>query len=58
MNLTEVKSKAKEVGVSVGKMKKPDLIRAIQVAEGNTDCFGMPEGSCDQENCCFRNDCL
>ena len=58
MNLTEVKSKAKEVGVSVGKMKKPDLIRAIQVAEGNTDCFETPEGSCDQESCCFRNDCL
>lgn len=58
MNLTEVKSKAKKVGVSAGKMKKPELIRAIQLAEGNTDCFATPEGSCDQENCCFRSDCL
>jgi hypothetical protein len=58
MNLTEVKSKAKEVGVSVSKMKKPELIRAIQLAEGNVDCFGKPEGACDQENCCFRSDCL
>lgn len=58
MNLTEVKNRAREVGVSVGKMKKPDIIRAIQLAEGNVDCFGKVEGSCDQENCCFRNDCL
>ena len=58
MNLTEVKSKAKEVGVSAGKMKKPDLIRAIQLAEGNSDCFGKADGSCDQEGCCFMQDCL
>ena len=58
MNLTEVKSRAKAVGASVSKMKKPDLIRAIQLAEGSTDCFGTPEGSCDQEKCCFRNDCF
>lgn len=58
MNLTDVKNKAKEVGVSVSKKKKHDLIREIQIAEGNDACFGTPEGSCDQENCFFRSDCL
>ena len=58
MNLTEVKNRAREAGVSAGKVKKPDLIRAIQIAEGNSDCFGKAGGSCDQENCCFRSDCL
>ena len=58
MNLTEVKKKAKEVGVSASKLKKLELIRAIQVAEGNTDCFQAADGPCDQEECCFRSDCI
>lgn len=58
MNLNEVKLMANGLGVKVGKMKKPDLIRAIQVAEGNFDCFGKAEGDCDQRDCIFRSDCL
>ncbi|MDT8318148.1 MAG: SAP domain-containing protein [bacterium] len=58
MTLTEVKKMAKNVGVKAGTMKKDELIHAIQLAEGNFDCFGKAEGSCDQEACSFRSDCL
>lgn len=46
------------MGIKVGKMKKGDLIRSIQVEEGNFPCFGTPSNHCDQLECSWRNDCL
>lgn len=41
MTLKQVKEIAKGKGVKVGNMKKKDdIIRTIQRAEGNLDCFG------------------
>jgi hypothetical protein len=34
------------------------LIRSIQRAEGNPDCFRQPQGGCDQLDCTWRNYCL
>jgi hypothetical protein len=34
------------------------LIRSIQRAEGNPDCFGRPPGDCDQLDCKWRKYCL
>ena len=34
------------------------LIRSIQRAEGDPDCFGTAEGYCDQVNCAWRRYCL
>jgi hypothetical protein len=40
-------------------MEKGDLIRAIQRAEGNFDCYGTAtEEECDQEGCLWREDCF
>lgn len=58
MNLAQVKSKAKDMGVKTGTMKKTELIRVIQRTEGNFDCFGTAINYCDQWECCFRDDCL
>ena len=58
MTLNELKQMAKGLGVKPGKLKKSDLIRTIQVAEGNIDCFGKAEDDCDQKDCLFRADCL
>ena len=58
MTLTEIKKMAKNVGVQAGSMKKDQLIHAIQLAEGNFDCFGKAQGGCDQNDCTFRADCL
>lgn len=42
---------------NAAKMRKEDLIHAIQLAEGNADCFGrIPD--CGEHECLFRPDCL
>lgn len=58
MNVQEVREMAKELGVSPGKMKKPELIRSIQAKEGNFPCFQSAADNCDQLSCRWRNDCL
>lgn len=34
------------------------LIRSIQRAEGNPDCFGKANGHCDNMDCAWRKYCL
>ena len=58
MKMAEVRRKAKELGLKIRSMKKPDLIRAIQTAECNTPCFATGRTECDQLACCWREDCL
>ena len=59
MNMTEVRERAKALGITktVG-VKKMDIIRAIQVKEGNFPCFGTAKDYCDQWECSFREDCM
>jgi hypothetical protein len=56
--MTQIKAKAKELGIKPGKMRKAELIREIQKAEGNFECFGTADNSCDQMDCCWREDCI
>ena len=58
MNIAEIKTRAKSMGIKPVRMKKDSLIQAIQVAEGNFDCFGTATDYCDQLECSFRDDCL
>lgn len=58
MRMTEIKEKAKEIGVKSNKINKVDLIRAIQVQEGNSPCFATNREDCDQPECCWKDDCL
>jgi len=58
MKLNEIKEKARTLGINPGKMKKVELIHAIQQAEGNTPCFGTSNGQCVYTNCCFIDDCI
>ena len=59
MTLNEIKDLAKVKGIKAGKMKKEEIIRAIQKAEGNYDCFGSAlSGECSQDDCSWRADCL
>jgi hypothetical protein len=59
MKMQEVREKAKvlELKNTFG-LSKAELIRRIQKAEGNFDCFGTAKDYCDQLDCCFRDDCL
>lgn len=58
MKLEEIKTMAKTLGVAPGKMKKAELIRAIQLAEENPCCFETAQAeSCGQSACLWRRDC-
>jgi len=58
MGMPEIRVKAKALGITPGKMKKADLIHAIQVAEGCMPCFGKSDGQCSYVDCCFMGDCF
>jgi hypothetical protein len=60
LSMIEVKKRAKNLGVLLLKTaKKGEIIRAIQSAEGNSQCFGTGVAkTCGQEKCCWRPDCL
>ena len=58
MKLEEIKAIAKQHDIKVGKLKKAELVRAIQAAEGNDACFETGQASgCGQEGCLWRADC-
>jgi hypothetical protein len=59
MKMQEVREIAKKWNIKTVNMKKTDLIRAIQRAEGNTDCFDTGYADkCGQYNCLWREDCI
>ena len=59
MNLQEVKRIAKTIGVKPGKLSKTNLIKNIQLIEGNFDCFSSAtSGECDQTGCIWKADCF
>ena len=58
MKLEEIKEIARLQGIKAGKLKKAELVRAIQAAEGNAACFGSGQSSeCGQQACLWRPDC-
>ena len=59
MVLKDVKGIARKQGIKTEKMKKDEIIRAIQRSEGNFDCFGTAVSShCSQSDCLWKEDCL
>ena len=57
MIVKEIKIMAKTMGINGARMLKVDLIRAIQVKEGNTPCYQTGIVSCGQTRCCWFRDC-
>ena len=58
MKLEEIKEIAKQHGIKVGKLKKAELVQAIQSAELNDACFETGKAAeCGQEECLWREDC-
>ena len=59
MNLQEIKDFARSRGITPRNLKKQELIRSIQITEGNFGCFATAyDGSCDQQGCLWRKDCF
>ncbi len=58
MKLEEIKEMAKQYNIKAGKLKKADLVRAIQQAENNEVCFetGVAD-NCGQDACLWREVC-
>ncbi len=56
-NLLEIRSMARSLGVSnFTQLRKTELIRAVQKAEGNSPCFQQIT-DCAQNDCLFIKDC-
>ncbi len=58
LNMPEIKTKARALGITPRTMRKAELVHAIQVAEGCTPCFGTSDDQCSHTDCCFIIDCL
>jgi len=60
MKMPEIRKIAKEKGLKADvKMKKVDLVRAIQKHEGNPQCYSTGQAArCAQKaRCCWADDC-
>jgi predicted metal-binding transcription factor (methanogenesis marker protein 9) len=58
MKMEQLREIAKKYHLRSVGVTKAELIRAIQRAEGNFDCFGSAERWCDQSACLYRDLCL
>jgi len=59
MNMKEIRAIAKAQGVKPLKRAKADLIKSIQLNEGNFDCFASAQQqTCSQTCCLWRDDCF
>lgn len=59
MKIEEIKEIARQHSIKIGKSKKSDLVRSIQQAEGNLQCFDTKNSSiCGQYACLWREDCV
>jgi hypothetical protein len=58
MKMSDIQGIARERGVTPGRLAKVDLVRTLQQAEGNADCFQAGQvDSCGQEGCLWRAAC-
>lgn len=59
MNFNEIRKMAKNMNIPTNGMKKTDLIKSIQRAENNIDCYDTDRvKACHEDTCLWRNDCL
>lgn len=59
MNMLEIRSLAKNLGIKTSRLGKVQLVKTIQQAEGNFDCFSSAvDAICDRGDCLWRSDCF
>jgi len=59
MKWQRIRALARGKGIKAMNMGKTELIRAIQLTEGNQPCFNtLQVEECGQDNCLWREDCL
>lgn len=58
MNIAEIRAIAKQWDLKTTNIRKADLIRCIQAAEGNIPCFNTPaRAQCREFDCLWMLDC-
>lgn len=58
MKAEEIRKIARQRGIRAGKMKKGEMVRAIQSDEGNNPCYDTGQAeNCGQNSCLWRDDC-
>jgi hypothetical protein len=61
MTMADIGRRANDLGIVLGhetrRMTKSELIRAIQQAKGNAECYGQLGPACSNKGCSFRRDC-
>jgi len=58
MTIREIRKRAKTLGIKPGRMNKLELVRAVQAAENNPQCFRSGLTHCDQTECLWLEDCI
>ena len=59
MKIEEIRTLAQDIGIKPGKLNKTQLVRSIQLQEGNFDCFATAVNkTCDQQACLWLKDCF
>lgn len=59
MTFNEIRRMARDMDINTHRMKKYELIQAIQHAEHNIECFGTQRvDTCDEGKCLWRKDCI
>ncbi len=58
MTIREIRKRAKAAGVTLETTSKAELIRAVQAAEGNPQCFHSGRERCAETGCCWLEDCV
>ncbi len=59
MKFNDIRKIAKSMDINTYRMKKVDVIRAIQNRENNIECYGTDRvRSCNELSCSWRDDCL
>jgi len=58
MKFSEVQSRAKKMSINPVGKSRTDLVRSIQRAEHNRDCYNRGESpACGQTACAWRAEC-
>jgi hypothetical protein len=59
MKFNDIRKMAKGMGVNTYRMKKADIIHAIQKTENNIECYGTERVEyCGEDSCLWRDECL
>jgi len=58
VKMTDIRAQAKGLGINSFGKNRDTLVREIQRAEGNRDCYNRGESAtCGQTACAWRTDC-